>query len=96
MKKMTNNPSAFYNQKYFIYIIRIISWITIGAYAYFGFSNLEYFAEHYGLSIIFLLALFGIDYKVKYSKSFFKRVLEILLQLLLVALVFYSMYLIVK
>ena len=75
MKNVKCRINILCNSNYVIYTIRIISWIIIGLYAYFGFSNLEYFAEHSFLSIIFLFAIFGTDYKVRYSKkSFLNRI----------------------
>ena len=83
------------NKRYFIYTVRIISWITIGLYAYLWFSNLEYFTEHDFLSIILVFATFGTDYKVSYCKtSFFKRFCEVSLSLLLVFLLIFAMYII--
>lgn len=94
MKNVACRINILCNNNYVIYIIRMISWIIIGMYAYFGFSNLEYFTEHSFLSIILLFAIWGTDYKVRYSKtSFFKRFCEVLLHLVLVCLLIFAMYL---
>lgn len=96
MKNINNKITLIFNNHYFIYTIRIISWITIGLYAYLGFSNLEYFEEHSFLNIIFMLALLGTEFKVRYCKtSFFKRFFEILLHLLLIFLIVFTMYVLV-
>lgn len=93
MKNVKCRINILFNNTYFIYTIRIISWIIIGLYAYFGFSNLEYFAEHSFLSIILLFAIFGTDYKVRYSKnSFLKRFCEVLLHLVFILLLIFAMY----
>lgn len=90
---INNKITLIFNNHYFTYIIRIISWMTICLYAYLGFSNPEYFEEHSFLTIIFMIALFGTQYKVHYCKtSFFKRFCEILLHLLLVFLMVFAMY----
>ena len=95
MKNINSKRVILQNKRYFIYTIRMVSWITIGLYAYFGFSNLKYFAEHYFLSAIFLFALWGTDYKVHYCKtSFFKRSCEVFLHVLLVFFLFFAMYII--
>lgn len=93
MKNVKCRINILCNNNYVIYTIRIVSWIIIGLYAYFGFSNLEYFAEHSFLSIILLFAIFGTDYKIRYCKtSFFKRFFEVLLHLVLVCLLIFVMY----
>lgn len=96
MKNINNKITLIFNNHYFIYIIRIISWIAIGLYAYLGFSNPKYFEEHSFLNIIFILALLGTEFKVHYCKtSFFKRFCEILLHLLFVFLIVFAMYVVV-
>lgn len=93
MKNAKCTINRLSNNNYVIYTIRIISWIIIGLYAYFGFSNLEYFAEHSFLSIILLFAIFGTDYKVRYyEKSFLKRFCKVLLHLVVIFLLIFAMY----
>ena len=61
------NNKIIFNNHYFTYIIRIISWMTICLYAYLGFSNPKYFEEHSFLTIIFMIALFGTQYNLLFS-----------------------------
>lgn len=95
MKDTNDKKVVLQNKRYFVYMIRMVSWIIIGVYAYLGFSNLEYYRGHDFISIIYIIALWGTDYKVYYCKtSFFKRFCEIFLHLILVFLLIFTMYII--